>query len=205
VEVYNFCRTVRDSARLIRVNPLPRFNILRNGDKDTTVCKNLDVSVFGPIGYEGYQWNVNDNGPSSGRQRKIDTDTLGRTKLFLKVTDEFGCSDSDTASITVIECTPIIYVPNAFSPQGDRQNDTWQIQKYNVSEIKVYVYNRWGEMVYFSDKKGDDQVQNDMGWDGKFKGGTCPSGAYKWLIDYKGTQDGVEIVRRDTGSVTIIR
>ncbi len=205
VEVYNFCRTVKDSSKLIRINPLPRFNILRNGDTDTTVCKGLKVSAFGPIGYLGYEWTLDDSLKTSGRQLNINTDETGRTKLALKVTDEFGCSNGDTATITVVECTPVIYVPTAFSPQGDRQNDIWKIEKYNISEFKVVVYNRWGEMVYYSDKKGEKEVQSDQGWDGKFKGGTCPSGAYKWLVDYKGTQDGIEIVRRDTGTVTIIR
>jgi len=205
VEVYNFCRIVRDSAKLIRINPLPRFNIIRNGKKDTTVCKNLRVAVFGPVGYEGYQWVINGSAFASGRQLNINTDTIGETKLSLKVTDEFGCSNVDTSSVIVIECTPVIYVPTAFSPQGDGRNETWKIAKYNVEEIKVYVYNRWGEMVYFSDKKGEDNIESDQGWDGKFKGGTCPSGSYKYLIDYKGNQDGIEIVRRDTGTVTIIR
>ena len=199
VEVYNSCRVERDSVLLIRVNPLPRFGILNNGRKDTLVCKDLPVKLFGPLGYTSYVWKYDTTGLTTGRVFTINTKEIGEIPMQLTVTDEFGCSNSDSAKVQIVECAPVVYIPTAFSPQGDGQNEFWELQKYNVTEIKITVFNRWGQMVFFTDKV------LDIGWDGKFNGTACPSGAYKWMVEYKGIQDGEEISRKQTGTVTIIR
>jgi gliding motility-associated-like protein len=198
VEVFNFCNLVRDSASLIRVYPLPRFGILNNGRKDTLVCESLPVRLFGPIGYESYEWTSDSAVNGTGRQYIVPTNQLISFPLALTVQDEFGCSNSDTIRIKVIDCTPQIYVPTAFSPQGDKINDVWRLTGYDIQEFKVYVYNRWGQMVFFSEKI-------EPGWDGTFNGTPCASGAYKWIVEYKGSLDGEIVSKKETGTVTIIR
>jgi gliding motility-associated-like protein len=198
LEVYNFCKVAKDSVVLLRVNPLPRFGILNNGRKDTIVCVDLPVKLFGPVGYQSYTWSSDTVQGGTGRLFNLPTKDTIDFPLALKVTDEFGCSNSDTIHVVVQNCPPVIYIPNAFSPQGDKINDLWRIQGYAIDEIKIYVFNRWGQMVFYADKI-------DTPWDGNFNGTACPSGAYKYLIEYKGALDNQDMVKKETGSLTIIR
>ena len=126
------------------------------------------------------------------------TDNLLEFKLSLAVTDQFGCSNSDTVSVKVDECPPVIYIPNAFSPQGDKINDLWRVTGYSITEVKIYIFNRWGQMVFYSE-------DIDKPWDGNFNGTPCLSGVYKYLIEYKGDFDGEGVGKKETGTITIIR
>jgi gliding motility-associated-like protein len=72
-----------------------------------------------------------------------------------------------------------LYVPNAFSPNGDGINDTWFIETlkaYPGAEVKVF--NRLGQKIF------DNNGQN-ISWDGKFKGELQNAGIYVYLIDLK--------------------
>lgn len=198
VEVYNACRLVLDSVQLIRVNPLPRFGILNNGRLDTIVCRDVPAKLFGPLGYSSYSWASDTAGNGTGRQFILNTAEVNNYSIKLKVTDQFGCSNSDSIHITVQECNPNVFVPTAFSPNGDKINDVWRCQGYNISEFKLYVYNRWGQMVFFAESL-------EKGWDGNFEGTVCPSGAYKWVVEYTGQVTEGTIKGKKSGSVTIIR
>lgn len=200
LQVYNFCKVATDSVVLLRVNPLPRFGILNNGRNDTTVCVGLPVKLFGPNGYESYTWTTDTSaaGSSNSKLYAMPTDNLLEFKLALEVTDQFGCSNSDTVAVKIDECPPVIYIPNAFSPQGDKINDLWRITGYSISEVKIYVFNRWGQMVFYSE-------DIDKPWDGNFNGTPCLSGVYKYLIEYKGAFDGEDVGKKETGTITIIR
>jgi gliding motility-associated-like protein len=72
-----------------------------------------------------------------------------------------------------------LYVPNAFTPNGDGLNDTWIIetlQPYPEAEVKVY--DRFGEKVF-------DNYGKNIAWDGRCKGEALPSGVYVYMIDLK--------------------
>jgi hypothetical protein len=53
-------------------------------------------------------------------------------------------------------------------------------------------------MVYYSEKM-------DGSWDGAYKGTPCPSGSYKYVIEYSGDLDGQVLVKKQTGNITILR
>ncbi|MEO8415591.1 MAG: gliding motility-associated C-terminal domain-containing protein [Ginsengibacter sp.] len=72
-----------------------------------------------------------------------------------------------------------LYIPNAFTPNGDGKNDTWFIetlQAYPGAEVKVF--NRYGQVVF-------DNHGKNISWDGKYKGVQLTSGAYAYMIDLK--------------------
>ena len=72
-----------------------------------------------------------------------------------------------------------LFIPNAFTPNGDGINDTWHIetlQAYPNADVKVF--NRYGEMVF--DNHGFNKL-----WDGKYKGRIVSPGAYVYIIDLK--------------------
>jgi gliding motility-associated-like protein len=107
------------------------------------------------------------------------------TTYTVTVTDENGCTG--TASITVTVMNPFcderdIFLPNAFTPNGDGENDILYVRSNFVTSLDWHIYNRWGQEVFSS-----NNISN--GWNGTFNGeqlapdvygyyfnATCPNG-----------------------------
>lgn len=93
-------------------------------------------------------------------------------------TDENGCTASDVVNIYF---DGILYVPNAFTPNGDGFNDLFRAEGGNINEFYLGIFNRWGELIFESEDM-------DIGWDGKYKGKFCQDGVYVWKIVYSDAQ-----------------
>ncbi|MFT6845590.1 MAG: gliding motility-associated-like protein, partial [Flavobacteriales bacterium] len=91
-----------------------------------------------------------------------------------------------------------IYVPNAFSPNGDGLNDVFTpvINGLTENSYRLKVFNRWGEEIF----KSDDIT---LGWDGTFKNEKCPPESYSWQLFVK-SEYGVSS-KTITGIVTLLR
>jgi gliding motility-associated-like protein len=74
---------------------------------------------------------------------------------------------------------PILYVPNAFTPNGDDRNDKWLTVPVFVKDYHMHVYNRWGEYIWHADKK-------HTLWDGTFKGAPASNDCFIWQVEYSG-------------------
>jgi gliding motility-associated-like protein len=108
----------------------------------------------------------------------------------LEVVSNDGCGTAtDSVKVRVFND---IYIPNAFSPNGDGKNDTWNIPVLQVySNVEIIVFNRWGAEVY--------HAKNSAPWDGRFKGKDLPIGVYPYIIQVK------DIGIKRTGWVMIVR
>ena len=94
----------------------------------------------------------------------------------LSATSSFGCNSEDVVSVKVVTG---IYVPNAFTPNGDGMNDQWTIPFLDPAfDATVRVYNRYGQVVYHS-------VSEIVSWDGKINGAMQASGIYVYVISFK--------------------
>ena len=87
-----------------------------------------------------------------------------------------------------------IYLPTAFSPNGDGLNDTFGPVGEGIETLKLIVYNRWGEIVFSSQ---DVAVK----WDGRHNGKPVPFGSYSYELMASGKEFGS---LRRAGSVTVI-
>ncbi|MRS62784.1 gliding motility-associated C-terminal domain-containing protein [Larkinella terrae] len=95
----------------------------------------------------------------------------------LNVENATGCKAEGTLVITVYER---IWVPGAFTPNADGQNDVWELKNVEAfPDVEVTVFNRWGEVIYWS-KDGYTHP-----FDGTMKGEAVPAGAYAYAIRYK--------------------
>jgi len=125
---------------------------------------------------------------------------------YLEVTDTYGCLATDSVRVNVIkDYGDRIYVPNAFSPNGDGANETFAIQvKPNAVRAihALRIFSRWGQMVYECTECGGDG-SGVVGWDGQLAAGrpTKP-GVYVWIADIE-FADGERQTFR--GDVTLIR
>lgn len=99
------------------------------------------------------------------------------TTYTLNVVSGMGCGTStDKVFVRVYQQ---IYVPNAFSPNGDGTNDTWKIEKLGTyPEADIQVFNRNGQVVFKS--RGYSKP-----WNGTFNGAPLPVGTYYYIIDLK--------------------
>ncbi|MBW8686910.1 T9SS type B sorting domain-containing protein [Chitinophaga rhizophila] len=94
------------------------------------------------------------------------------------VTDRHNCSVSGVAVITREWSNCGVYVPTAFSPNGDGMNDIFRVKlQDDVTAYYIAVYGRWGELVYES---RDPYAV----WDGRFKETPLPAGTYVWTVTY---------------------
>ncbi len=104
-----------------------------------------------------------------------------------------GCTATDSALIRVIFPNNF-YIPNAFTPNGDGNNDEFYIQAQSgVRVILFQVFNRWGEKVH----------EGSYPWDGNYKGKPAPAGVYIYIFKLGLFGDDTGIFRK--GSVTLIR
>ena len=116
-------------------------------------------------------------------------------EFAVKVTDFAGCIGYDTIKITVYD-GPNFYLPNAFSPNGDGNNDIFRPIPVGISTIEYFrIFNRYGEPVYQTN-------QWMAGWNGTFKGKLMATGTYVWMIKGK---DRKGIVVQQKGTVVLIR
>jgi gliding motility-associated-like protein len=110
------------------------------------------------------------------------------------VTYNQGCIATATVKVNV-SGEPPLYIPNAFSPNGDGTNDVLYAYGEGIKTLKMTVFDRWGEKVFES----DDQ---SAGWDGTFRGVLQSPGVYIYLVDVVYLNDQT---RHRQGSVTLIR
>ncbi len=108
-------------------------------------------------------------------------------------TDINGCSASDNVSIYY---DPFIYIPNTFTPDGNEFNNVFQVVGGNISSFELWIFDRWGELIYTI-------TSFDDYWDGTFKGTICQDGTYVWKIRYYGFND--DNVYEQTGHVNLLR
>lgn len=120
------------------------------------------------------------------------TNTSTTTTYTLNVVSPHGCAtNTDQVIVKVYER---ILIPNAFSPNGDGINDTWDVDPLSLFEDAVTeVYNRNGQVVYRT--RGYNTP-----WNGTSKGRPLPSGTYYYVIDLRVNREP-----KLTGSITILR
>ena len=116
---------------------------------------------------------------------------------IVNVIDTSGCRASDSVTIFVNK-TYNLYVPNAFTPNGNGTNDSWEIfgNKKTWKFVHILIFNRWGEKIFES---------NDINfqWDGTYKGTLQEPNVYVYVLDVTFI-DGYTIAKQK-GSITLIR
>jgi len=114
-------------------------------------------------------------------------------------TDEFGCANSDSLTITV---NNEIFIPNLFTPNNDGNNDTFKVYGTGVKELFIQIYNREGSLVFESD---DIEVIMQTGWAGTNNGRILREAAYIWIIRGNYQDETTIDYKRNRGTVYLVR
>ena len=139
-------------------------------------------------------WNFGDNSFSSEVSPEHVYREAGMYSVQLIITDEFGCKDTAYSDVDVKKVSSI-FIPNAFTPNGDGDNDFFRPSFENMISIEMQLFDRWGKKVAeWSDLNGS--------WDGTYNGSQVPADVYVYRlasIDMYGKKE-VHI-----GHVTVVR
>ena len=155
------------------------------------------VTLFGsPSGLISYQWSPETglNAPTNQQTDAIIEEDIIYT---LSVSDGI-CTRDDTVQIKVYEIIcedPYVFVPNAFSPNGDGNNDIMYVRGLYIEKVIFRIFDRWGELVFES---------NDVsyGWDGTFRGVLLQPDVYDYYLDVT-CIGGLKSITK--GNITLMR
>lgn len=136
-----------------------------------------------------YQWSPPAGLSATNISNPVATNNTDRTYYLRAFTPE-GCESFDTLHIKIYK-GPDIYVPTAFTPNGDGRNDVLKPFAVGISSFHYFaIYNRYGEPIFKS-------AVPTQGWDGTLRGKAQPGGTYVWMVsgvDFNGNK----IVKKGT-------
>jgi gliding motility-associated-like protein len=185
----------KPSRDTVTVTVLSKINAFAGRDTAVVVDQKVQFNGSGGIRYAwspGTSLNRTDiNNPIGLYDGSFDS-----IRYKMVVTNQAGCSDSAYVTVRVFKTKARVFVPTAFTPNGDGHNDYLRPIGAGISRYEYFrIYNRWGQLVYSS-------PDNETGWNGKIGGVDQPTGTFVWLVkavDYTGK------VFFDKGTVTLIR
>ena len=162
----NYCKG-SDTINILALNATPS-NFLKSSD---SLC-DYDQLVLIPTGnYSLYNW-------STGEMQPFIT-VANAGIYFLTVTDFNGCVGTDTTTVVQKECMNGVYIPSAFTPNGDGKNDIFKAKAFGkIISFRFNIYNRFGELVFST---GDPS----KGWDGTIQQQPQNIGTYIWQCTYQ--------------------
>lgn len=119
----------------------------------------------------------------------------------LEVANNFGCTGSDTI-IYKVNCDPNqLFIPNAFSPDGDGTNDVLMVRGKGIATVKYFrIFNRWGQLVFERSNINANDLQ--QGWDGKVNGVLAQPDVYVYTAEAVCTGGSTFVYK---GNVTLVR
>jgi gliding motility-associated-like protein len=152
---------------------------------------NVKVETRGTGAYNVLGWK-----PSTGSPFAVSQFFVADTTFVVRVAARSaqGCIVVDSLTI-VVDPLGSIYIPTAFTPNGDGKNDRFTVSGGQFKLFDLKIFNRWGQMVFQS-------FERTKGWDGTSAGRVQPAGTYVYIL-VATLKDGKTVKRN--GMVTVIR
>ncbi len=174
VSVSDECQTftVEGSVQIVVVEPTANFEIIGPvlfNDLPITFQNSSQNAI-------SYEWTFGDGQNSTLVHPNNTYDEPGTYYVTLIATDDKGCKDTIQKPISIEE-EWYIYIPNTFTPDGDRFNNTFQVSVVGIEVLSVQIFNRWGQLIFEDD---DPRFK----WDGTYRGRYVNDGTYTYKINY---------------------
>ncbi|MEM9023600.1 MAG: gliding motility-associated C-terminal domain-containing protein, partial [Bacteroidota bacterium] len=198
----NCVDTVRQS---IIYSPLEPFAVTATSDRDSLSTGQQTTLHVEPDSGFIIQWtppNLLDD-PTSSDPRylgTIDPEEQEEITFTVTVSDprDNNCFKTSSVSLLIFEevCgDPEVFLPNAFTPNGDGSNDVLFVRGDNIEQVSLVIYNRWGQQVF-------ETKDAAIGWDGRFNGTDVDPDVYVFYLEVT-CLDGQEFIKE--GNITVIR
>lgn len=194
--VYNNRGCPKPARDTVLVTVLPKIPAFAGRDKAVVEGQLLRLNASGGV---RYVWSPASNLSATNIANPTavyNNAGLSPITYTVQVFSEAGCVDSASVKVRFFNTKPSVFVPSAFSPNGDGLNDVLRPLAVGMGQIKHFrIFNRLGQLVF-------QTTDNGAGWDGRINSGDQGSNVYVWVveaIDYTGKKF------THKGTVTLIR
>ncbi len=176
----------------VRVSIAPELTI----EKTEVLCKDVAHSIEIPyLGGSNHYWTTTET-------NDIYSDVVGDGLYEFTFTDAYGCEQAGSIDVILQDNEPTVFIPNAFTPNADGLNDVFKPVNGNLDEYSFRVFNRWGEVVFYTEDPEDY-------WQGEYQEGSGseryynPLNVYSYEIRYSSNcnTESKEFV----GQITVVR
>ena len=196
----NGCTSELIKSDMICVYPTPKA-IFEPNPNLLSSLNSLSLMQNSSVNADYYNWIFGDGSTSlefNPEHNYILDDGISEYRIRLIAISDLGCRDTTEATIKVLQDL-IYYIPNAFTPDGDKFNQTFHpifTKGFDPYNYNMTIINRWGEILFESN-------DSDIGWDGSYNGKVVQDGVYTWIINFKlKTSDDKKSIK---GHVNLLR
>lgn len=189
-----FCKDLEWKSLYVKVNQTPSASFTYDPQIVQLPFSTVNFTNTS-FGHDFIKWDFGDGSTSDADFPTVVYADSGIYNVVLYAGTDFGCNDVASATVTVME-QMVIYVPNAFTPDGDFINETFKFTTKGIKNFHMIIFDRWGNEVY-----GTRDINTF--WDGKTPDGReHPNGLYPYVIYY---QYYLGPPQKQMGSVYLIR
>lgn len=184
---------VLDSYLTVYHNPVSYFTI----NPSVTNMYEREVEMENQsIGADDYLWFLENKVASEDFEPTYEYPDTGRFDVLLISYTVNNCIDSSFQSL-LIEPVENVYIPNAFTPDGDGINDYFSVTSFGIKNegFLLNIFNRWGESVF-------ETTDLFEGWNGLYQGKVCKSDVYVYKVTYSDLKNDINEIR---GTVSLLR
>jgi gliding motility-associated-like protein len=171
------CSTTLTKSDYIHSYPIPLASFTYWPNDEASIVDNdiafTDQSIIGSV----WNWDLGDGTTTTVQNPAHEYQDTGFYLVTLAIENVYGCRDT-TQKYVNIKPIYAIWIPNAFTPDGDFKNDFFYVDGYGIKELKVMIFDRWGLKLY-------DEIGVDQSWDGTYKGNLVPTDVYVYKIRAK--------------------
>ena len=174
----NGCSNIAIANVTVWEAPIAAFTILDLSLTTSTPMTGFDNLSSGAV---SYNWDFGDGSPNSNEfepEHWFPDDQAGEYEITLTAYSAQGCPAEAIKYVHVFQDFTI-YVPNAFTPDGNGKNEIFKpvMDGFNEDDYTLYIFNRWGDLIFESHNM-------EVGWDGKFarQDFQVQDGVYTWKI-----------------------
>ncbi len=185
----NYTITVSDSNNCT-TNATTIIGNIQNITADFSYTARTDFSERGIVDFtftgsnaNNFAWDFGDFYYSSlmNPTHQYNDNTTYTVELIANSGNPYFCQDTVVKDIIVLP--PFnIYIPTAFTPNGDGVNDLFKVVVTRIKEYHIYIYNRWGKQIFVGNSLSEM-------WDGKYNQEIVPDGVYTYLVNVIGEDD----------------
>lgn len=159
---------------------------------DTTICVGESIILNSSIYHT--QWSDGSINPNF---------SINKSGNYHATADTLGCLLSDSINVGIIDCQNCVVFPNAFTPDGDGQNDGFSALSacpFEILYFEMKIYDRWGTLVF-------ESFDPNIKWNGSYQNTPLPTEVYIWTaqFSYPDSKTGRILNFKEQGDITLIR
>jgi len=188
----NTCNKVDSLSKVITVKPSP----LADFSYTPIIPVTNEINRFTNLSQNAvsYNWNFGDGTGTTETNPEHFYKRSGTYDVCLVAMNKEGCADTTCKPITA-DILPLADIPNAFSPNGDGNNDILYVVGAAIESIDLKIYNRWGQLVF-------ESTDVKKGWDGTYNGKRQEVDVYAYTLNVRFVDDTTMFKK---GNVTLLK